>query len=223
MSNSAKVHPLRITPSFHKPIRRNSACVNVKPYHLKPRKRNSLNSSMMNLTNFEDSISKLSLDASCSEESSTIPNKCRICLDSANNDDLIEPCICKGSVKFVHKACLKHWLETSNKSEKDLKFCEICHSEYKLKFYISYLCECNFKRNITIFLGLIILFVTVGSLVSVVIGKAMDGENDPLITGLMIIFASASIFCGIISIFVLKDRCVKRMIRHWNIEEERIN
>ena len=32
---------------------------------------------------------------------------CRICLDSENNQDLISPCLCKGSQKYVHQTCLQ--------------------------------------------------------------------------------------------------------------------
>lgn len=73
---------------------------------------------------------------------------CRVCLiDSIdNNDPLICPCNCTGSVKFVHLSCLKNWI----KSKQNVKYyknltvisfklinCEICKSriptEVKIK------------------------------------------------------------------------------------------
>lgn len=36
---------------------------------------------------------------------------CRICLecDGEEDDELISPCMCKGTQQFVHRACLDHW------------------------------------------------------------------------------------------------------------------
>ena len=40
---------------------------------------------------------------------------CRICYleDDTIENPLIQPCICSGSMKFIHLDCLKHWLQTS--------------------------------------------------------------------------------------------------------------
>jgi len=37
---------------------------------------------------------------------------CRICLQegSLEDSDLIEPCSCKGSLRFVHQHCLAQWI-----------------------------------------------------------------------------------------------------------------
>lgn len=35
--------------------------------------------------------------------------QCRICLDSDGDDELIAPCQCRGTQKFVHRACLDNW------------------------------------------------------------------------------------------------------------------
>ncbi|XP_062109920.1 uncharacterized protein LOC133821789 isoform X2 [Humulus lupulus] len=37
--------------------------------------------------------------------------QCRICLDS-EGEDLIAPCHCKGTQKFVHRSCLDNWRST---------------------------------------------------------------------------------------------------------------
>jgi len=63
---------------------------------------------------------------------------CRICLHSENNEDnlLVSPCNCSGSVQYVHIDCLKHWIKSkcvikstgvcTEYSWKSLK-CELCH------------------------------------------------------------------------------------------------
>lgn len=40
---------------------------------------------------------------------------CRICLEP-DDGSLIEPCSCKGSVRYVHENCLKQWIQTSHGS-----------------------------------------------------------------------------------------------------------
>ena len=65
---------------------------------------------------------------------------CRICLDNDDVVNLISPCLCIGSQKFVHKQCLKKWQDTmlSNilsypeiYSMNQLNKCNVCSSEYR--------------------------------------------------------------------------------------------
>lgn len=39
------------------------------------------------------------------------PPQCRICLD-IGGDDLIAPCYCRGTQKYVHRSCLDNWRST---------------------------------------------------------------------------------------------------------------
>jgi len=64
---------------------------------------------------------------------------CRICLleGSAEDDPLISPCDCKGSIQYVHVGCLRHWIKGRlNLSENSTSFfyrplpCELCKSVY---------------------------------------------------------------------------------------------
>ena len=59
---------------------------------------------------------------------------CRICYGNCNPfngmSDLISPCACKGSVKYVHGTCLKIW-RYKNNVFKELKTCEQCKTPYK--------------------------------------------------------------------------------------------
>ncbi|RWS07955.1 uncharacterized protein B4U79_18153 [Dinothrombium tinctorium] len=50
---------------------------------------------------------------------------CRICLDTSLKVNLIEPCRCRGSQRYVHYQCLATWLERSG----NLK-CQVCKSDY---------------------------------------------------------------------------------------------
>ena len=70
---------------------------------------------------------------------------CRICYgeeDKNDNDNpLVQPCKCSGSLKYIHLNCLKHWLNTKscNKMESNENYsiflvkqveCEICKSKF---------------------------------------------------------------------------------------------
>ena len=49
---------------------------------------------------------------------------CRICFLSVNSDKY-SPCLCAGSMKYVHRKCLKEWLQI-NRSRN----CNICYKKY---------------------------------------------------------------------------------------------
>lgn len=55
----------------------------------------------------------------------TWENKCRICYGTVSNESLLRPCQCKGSIAYVHRSCLEHWLKQSGRS-----YCELCKHEF---------------------------------------------------------------------------------------------
>jgi hypothetical protein len=78
-----------------------------------------------------------------SEKSSTTRKICRICYESTNTSKLklIAPCLCIGSVKYIHEACLRSWIIASNTSNQDnlnqtnemildKTSCELCKFQY---------------------------------------------------------------------------------------------
>lgn len=54
--------------------------------------------------------------------------QCRICLGEGGRD-LIAPCRCRGSAKFVHRECLDSWRATS---ERHMTHCNECQYQYRL-------------------------------------------------------------------------------------------
>ncbi|XP_071698439.1 uncharacterized protein [Rutidosis leptorrhynchoides] len=58
---------------------------------------------------------------------------CRICLecDGDEDDDLISPCMCKGTQQFVHRACLDHW--RSVKEGFAFSHCTTCKAQFHLQ------------------------------------------------------------------------------------------
>jgi hypothetical protein len=56
---------------------------------------------------------------------------CRICLEDDIISELIYPCKCSGTSKYVHKSCLDQWRTLSNNREAYYK-CFECHYKYRL-------------------------------------------------------------------------------------------
>ena len=69
-------------------------------------------------------------------------NFCRICYgeEDDKDDPLLQPCICHGSMKYIHFNCLKHWLKTNtyilteeHESSKSFIYklpeCELCKAK----------------------------------------------------------------------------------------------
>jgi len=58
--------------------------------------------------------------------------QCRICLDGPDETlgRLIRPCLCKGSMTYVHVGCLKRWRESS--ASRHFFACPVCHYKYRL-------------------------------------------------------------------------------------------
>jgi hypothetical protein len=81
--------------------------------------------------------------------------ECRICLSEENEKDIVSPCDCKGSVKYVHKECLQKWVDVKG----SLK-CDICKERYNLsRFQKVDIILNNFMRSLGIFLLIIVLIV----------------------------------------------------------------
>ncbi|KAL2332556.1 hypothetical protein Fmac_020137 [Flemingia macrophylla] len=58
----------------------------------------------------EDDLQNVQVDETCHLVNADQP-QCRICLD-IGGEDLIAPCHCKGTQKYVHRSCLDNWRST---------------------------------------------------------------------------------------------------------------
>ncbi|KAL6660937.1 hypothetical protein ACP70R_000321 [Stipagrostis hirtigluma subsp. patula] len=58
---------------------------------------------------------------------------CRICLETESEigDELISPCMCKGTQQFVHRSCLDHW--RSVKEGFAFSHCTTCKAQFHLR------------------------------------------------------------------------------------------
>ncbi|XP_072565751.1 E3 ubiquitin-protein ligase MARCHF8 isoform X4 [Paramormyrops kingsleyae] len=59
----------------------------------------------------------------------SIQDICRIChCDGDEDSPLISPCLCTGSLRFVHQACLQQWIKSS-----DTRCCELCKYHFVME------------------------------------------------------------------------------------------
>ncbi|XP_017126417.1 uncharacterized protein LOC108145474 isoform X2 [Drosophila elegans] len=60
---------------------------------------------------------------------------CRICHNADNPEQLVSPCLCKGSLTYVHVHCLERWISTSRCTT-----CELCQFQYNTEQTLRYTC-----------------------------------------------------------------------------------
>jgi len=57
--------------------------------------------------------------------------QCRICLEDASLNELISPCLCAGTSKYVHRTCLERWRASTPRA---FSRCNECNFQYLLRF-----------------------------------------------------------------------------------------
>ena len=68
--------------------------------------------------------------------------ECRYCLSEEDFTDMITPCLCEGSMKYVHTNCLKDWITKKGSTdivEDEIYYqlkCELC--KYKMRYLKEY-------------------------------------------------------------------------------------
>ena len=62
--------------------------------------------------------------------------QCRICFEDtvSNKNQLIEPCACKGSSRYIHQLCLNYWIRID--PDKNGKRCPVCMGYYRFSLMI---------------------------------------------------------------------------------------
>ena len=58
--------------------------------------------------------------------------ECRICFEEDDVSNMISPCLCRGSSKYVHLSCLNEW-RTLSENEENLKTCPSCKFKYVIE------------------------------------------------------------------------------------------
>jgi E3 ubiquitin-protein ligase MARCH1/8 len=78
------------------------------------------------LPNKESSIPRQLSLLSSSSKTSDYPDICRIChCEGTNDEPLISPCLCLGTMQYLHQSCLQRWIKSAG-----VKSCELCKFEF---------------------------------------------------------------------------------------------
>ncbi|OMJ77879.1 hypothetical protein SteCoe_22442 [Stentor coeruleus] len=159
-------------------------------------------------------------------EESSIKMVCRICYDiERENNKLLHPCRCIGSVMYVHEECLKTWLLSTNQDLSG-RACELCHTtftmEYSIKTYFSFkeICDeaigtCMF---IPILLAILVLIIVIIYFLSVKYQNSDTKENDQIYSlALMAGCSLAALIIILIMVYIVKNTFIKSRMEDWKI------
>ncbi|XP_037503787.1 E3 ubiquitin-protein ligase MARCHF3-like [Rhipicephalus sanguineus] len=74
----------------------------------------------------DDNVSLDKPTGSCNEDGSS-EVMCRICREGVEEEPLVSPCSCSGTIGFMHVSCLEHWLNSQN-----VDVCELCGQRFPM-------------------------------------------------------------------------------------------
>ncbi|CAL1359335.1 unnamed protein product [Linum trigynum] len=111
-------------------------------------------------------------------ENGSVPT-CRICLESdcERGDELISPCMCKGTQQFVHRVCLDHW--RSVKEGFAFSHCTTCKAQFHLR--VASLEENSWhkiKFRLFVTRDVIVVFLAVQTVIAAMGGFAFLMDKD---------------------------------------------
>ncbi|XP_071947278.1 uncharacterized protein [Antedon mediterranea] len=95
---------------------------------------------------------------------------CWICYDpdSTSSGPLIQPCNCKGDVRYVHHECLRRWLVETMDDDEDSKKCKVCKAQYILEDGKVHLLK-GFQRKHAILSAVTMLIMLLGPILVLLI------------------------------------------------------
>ena len=107
--------------------------------------------------------------------------ECRVCFSAENQEDLINPCKCSGTSKWIHKECLSQWRSLTTNPQA-YTHCMECHTEYRFSNELIEIKLCEdtclcLVKNIFPFILLNELCIFVISCAAILIGKG-NGKMD---------------------------------------------
>jgi hypothetical protein len=150
---------------------------------------------------------------------------CRICFEAeTSSNTFIAPCLCTGSVKYMHEECLKTWI-VSQSGDCSVCACELCGYVFKMEFTIRLECstnhafteglsQCLFIPMMVIVLGMMcmILFLLVDKYVT----DQIEEERGYLAMLFITCFISLLVILYLI-IQTFKEACCLERIEAWQI------
>jgi len=166
---------------------------------------------------------KETADSGCPVSSTTAPvvlveaspEVCRICFgsESTEADRLVRPCLCSGSVAFIHESCLRHWVECRAQAEPT---CEICQAKLRIQTTTQNTWSfCAFLRSSSCLIiplaipMLVVLIVTISNVAE----DLDDRANLGIFLGCM---GGLALTVFVVTILILRSCRTKRILK-WKV------
>lgn len=157
---------------------------------------------------------------------------CRICFDcETDNNPLVNPCKCSGTMRWVHEECLKIWVLASNADIKEAN-CDICKEKFDMEVMLVRIASCkNFKNECFKLLMLPLVICLVGTIFTVIIYYLVLGISTNnlsteekvyfslVITACMLIICSLLVMCC----NTLRAACTEIKMKEWHIKSIKYN
>ncbi|KAI7855325.1 hypothetical protein BDC45DRAFT_534573 [Circinella umbellata] len=106
---------------------------------------------------------------------------CRICLEKDDKDNLISPCKCKGSIKYVHAHCIASWRISlaHNNRYKELYHCTLCQQRFQVRHRRRWVALLNYRasRVLATVVILILVLIPAGTLMKTLIHLSVQLSN----------------------------------------------
>lgn len=67
--------------------------------------------------------------AALDDDDGDVGDICRHCFNREPMNELIAPCSCSGSIKWVHRSCLNEW-RAASRNPLSFTRCDVCHNDY---------------------------------------------------------------------------------------------
>ncbi|XP_010752511.2 E3 ubiquitin-protein ligase MARCH3 [Larimichthys crocea] len=150
---------------------------------------------------------------------------CRICHEGRTSGELLSPCECSGSLAMVHRACLEHWLTTSNSSH-----CELCHHQFTLerlpKPLAEWLCSASMQQQRRTLCGDIICFLFITPLAGLsgwlCVQGAMDLYNTNGMEAMGLLVLTLALFTIYVFWTVVSVRYHMQLFKTWKRTDQRV-
>mmetsp|Transcript_9914 Transcript_9914/g.19227 ORF Transcript_9914/g.19227 Transcript_9914/m.19227 type:complete len:303 (-) Transcript_9914:189-1097(-) len=115
-----------------------------------------------------------------SDENLPSGSVCRICQDGQEGGELIHPCKCMGSMKYVHRECLDQWRSVTTLNPDNMVRCEVCHHKYEFERADGRGAASTAKVQFLVGLSCLLIL---SAFLSMVIGLGMFTERLNLVEG----------------------------------------
>lgn len=162
-------------------------------------------------------ISEFKLKDSDSEKSLN-EKICRICFDNGQEEDIISPCSCKGSSKYVHSECLKAWLVKSGKVSQSISFCEVCKDDFSMKLFYTYKCVAWNDDSVRFWIPVWILFMVIAGIFSFYYRKYLNkSPTGVVIIAVSVIFGIIGLVCCYLAVLRFRSAFFVRDVVEWKI------